>query len=228
MSDYSFFYILHTVSILFLSYMCFEFFSANFMYTSYIFYGDWASLDGDINFTSMKDTNGSFILRAFDIFGTIRIKGADFSVHATGTLIGAFAIYHLNTHKVNISFRNSKLFHLIMGVFYTILLFVNGVGTSIAVFIVLLLMMLKRKLSTIIFLIPLLLLILIIVLIDRNIGLYIYLLPDYSILLGDSFLKLFFFGDNQVTPHTIHSEFRMLGKPFAMGMLAFIFFHILL
>jgi len=114
MSDYSFFYIFHTVSILFLSYMWFEFISANFMDTSYIFYGDWASLDGDINFTRTRDMNGSFILRAFDI-RTIRIMGADFSVHATGTLIGAFAIYHLNTHKVNISFRKSKSFHLIMG-----------------------------------------------------------------------------------------------------------------
>jgi len=227
MSDHSFFYIFHTVSILFLSYMLFEFISANFMETMYIFYGDWASLDGDINFTRMRDMNGSFILRAFDI-RTIRIMGPDFSAHATGALIGAFAIYHLNTHKVNISFRNSKSFHLIMGIFYTTLLFVNGIGTSIAIFIILLIMMQKRKVSTIVFLIPLLLLLLIIVLIDRDIGLSINHLPDYSMLLGDSFLKLFFFGDNQVTPHTIHSEFRMLGKPFAMGMWAFIFFHILL
>jgi len=227
MSDYSFFYIFHTVSILFLCYMVFEFISANFLETMYIFYGDWASLDENINFTRTRDTNGSFILRAFDI-RTVRIMGPDFSVHATGALIGAFAIYHLITHKVNISFRNSKSFHLVMGFLYSTLLFVNGVGTSMAVFIVLLVMMQKIKLSTIVFLIPLLLLLLIIVFIDRDIGLYINHLPDYSRLLGDSFLKLFFFGDNQVTPHTIHSGFRMLGKPFAMGMWAFISFHILL
>jgi hypothetical protein len=227
MSDYSFFYIFHIVSIFFLSYMWFEFINANFMDTSYIFYGDWASIDEDINFTRTRDTNGSFILRAFDI-RTVRIMGPVFSVHATGTLIGAFAIYHLNTHKVNISSGNLIPFHLIIGVFYTILLFVNGVGTSIAIFIILILMMQKRKLSTVVFLSPLYLLILIILLIDRDIGLYINHLPDYSILLEESFLKLFFFGDNQVTPHTIHSEFRMLGKPFAMGIWAFILFHILL
>ena len=228
MSEYSFFYIFHTVSIFFLIYMWFEFISANFMDTSYIFYGNWGDLDGDINFTRMRDTNGSFILRAFDIFGTIRIMGPDFNVHATGALIGAFAIYHLKTHKVNISFRNFKSFHLIMGGGYTILLFLNGVGTSMAVFIALLLIMQKRNLSTIFFLTPLLLLLLIIVFIDRNIGLYINFLHHYFTYLEDLSIKLFFFGDNQVTPHTIHSEFRMLGKPFAMGMLAFIFFHILL
>lgn len=225
-SDYSFFYIFHTVSILFLSYMSFEFISANFMETMYIFYGDWGSLDGNINFTRMRDYNGSFILRAFDI-RTIRIMGPNFSAHATGALMGAFAIYHLSAQKISISFENAKLFHLIMGAFYTTLLFVNGVGTSIVVFIILF-MVIQRQVLTLIFLVPLLLLLLTVVLIDRDIALYINHLPDYSILLGDSFLKLFFFGDNQVTPHTIHSEFRMLGKPFAMGIGAFTFFHILL
>ena len=227
MSDYSFFYIFHTVSVLVLIYMSFEFISANFMETMYIFYGDWESLDEDINFTRMRDMNGSFILRAFDI-RTIRIMGVDFSAHATGALIGAFAIYHLYTHKVNTSFRNYKSFHFILGIFYTILLLVNGIGTSIIIFLILFMIIQKIKVFTILFLFPLLLLLLVIVLIDRDIGLYINFLPDYSILLTDSFLKLFFFGDNQVTPHTIHSEFRMLGKPFAMGMGAFISFHILL
>ena len=227
MSDYSFFYIFHTVSILVLSYMSFEFISANFMETQYIFYGDWASLDGDVNFTRMRDMNGSFLLRAFDI-RTIRIMGVDFSVHATGALIGAFAIYHLSTLKVNKSFRNYKSFHFIIGIFYTILLFVNGVGTSIVIFLILFMVIQKSKVLTILISFPLLLLLLVIVLIDRDIGLYVNHLPNYSMLLTDSFLKLFFFGDNQVTPHTIHSEFRMLGKPFAMGMGAFISFHILL
>ena len=222
MSDYSFLYIFHTISVLLLSYMLYEFISANFLETQYIFYGEWSELEGDINFTRMKDMGGSFILRDFFGIRTIRIVGPNFNAHATGTLIGAFAIYHLNARM-----QNTSLFHFIMGCLYTTFLFLNGIGTSMAVFLVLLILM-QRKYSAFIFLLPFIFVLFIKVLIDRDIALYINFFPDYSVLNDGSFLKMLFFGDNQVTPHTVPTEFRMLAKPFAMGIWAFTSFHILL
>lgn len=222
MSDYSFLYIFHTISALLLGFMVFEFISANYLESSYIFYGDWHDLGEDINFTRTRDMGGTFLLKAFGMQKTIRIMGVDFSVHASASLISAFAIYHLNTRMQNASF-----FHLLMGVLYTALLFVNGVGTSILVFIALFFVMQRRK-SVLIFLFPFIIYLIILVFIERDVALYINHFPDYSVLIGDSFMKLFFFGDNQVTPHTVSTEFRMLAKPFAMGLFAFTFFHILL
>jgi hypothetical protein len=224
-SDYSFYYVFNTVSCILGGYMLYEFISVNFMENSLIFYGNWSDIEGQV-FTRMQDWNGSYFLRVFGI-PSVRITGVAFHVHATGAFIAAFAMYHLIEYQQKKSQKKMRRFHLTLGVVYTIFLFVDGVGVSIFFFLILTIILLKKH-SALIFISPFILFSLTQVLIDRRAEVYINYLPDYLSLSPDIFLKLFLFGDNQVTPHTIHSEFRMLGKPFAMGVGAFVFFHVLL
>lgn len=223
LSDRSFLFLLNCVSGFILIYLVYEFVSVNFFDSSLIFYGNLSALNGTREFTRMMDWNGSIFLRMLNI-ASIRTMGVAFNVHATGALIGAFAIYHLHFFLKSHQLRKTNF---ILALLYTLLLLCQGSGTSMLFYLIMVLFIF-RKSKLVVMLGPIVLAGAIMVMIDRRIDIYIHFIPDYTRLPLDIFLRLALFGDNQVTPYTYGSEFRMFGKPFAMGFGAFLFFHAVL